>query len=195
MKHQRSPSAETVLNAVRELPPCGLIAQDVENGCMLYLKLDDQWIFNALEKGGLKECGFLRPPFFLYPPVPVGAHIKIVTKREAEDYELVGEKGISMVSHLIGQTVDFEVVTAHVSYPRIKKYGIEARYKIRVRSPELSEIRKELTGLSSGPNNGHFVIVVGVRNPELNQEFEGTLRPDEKHDHEELDVKEEDMKE
>ena len=135
----------------------------------------------------------MRPPFFRYPPVPVGAHIKIVTKREAEDYELVGKKGSSMVSHLIGQTVDFEVVTAHVSYPRIKKYGIEARYKIRIESSELSEIRKELTGLRTGPNNGHFVILVGVRNPELNQEFEETLRPDEKH--EEIDVKEEDMKE
>ena len=44
-----------------------------------------------------------------------------------------------------------------------------------MRSPELSEIRKELTGLSSGPNNGHFVIVVGVRNPELNQEIKGQM--------------------
>ena len=176
MKHQRSPSAETVLNAVRELPPCGLIAQDFENG-LLYLKLDEKWIINALEKGGLKECGFLRPPFFLYPPVPVGAHIKIVTKREAEDYEL-GD-----VSHLIGKTVDFEVVTAHVSYPRIKKYGIEARYKIRIESSELSEIRKELTGLSRGPNNGHFVILVGVRNPELNEE----MKQSDEEKHEELD--------
>merc|ERR1712200_129708 len=98
---------------------------------------------------------------------------------EAEDYEL-GD-----VSHLIGKTVDFEIVTSHVSYPRIKKYGIEARYKIRVKSPELSRIRKELTGLSTGPNNGHFVILVGERDPELNQheheEFEETLSPDEKH--------------
>ena len=52
----------------------------------------------------------------------------------------------------------FEVVTA---------FGIEARYtdtryyKIRVKSPELSNIRKELTGLSTG----QFVILVGIRNP------------------------------
>ena len=170
MKHQGSPSAKEVLNAVRDLPTSGLIAQ--ENN-FIFLKLDDQWIFNALEMGGLKECGFLRPPFFLYPPVPVGAHIKIVTKEEAEKYEVFEKRDV--IDHLIGQTVDFEVVTAHVSYPRIKKYGIEARYKIRVRSPELSEIRKELTGLSSGPNNGHFVIVVGVRNPELNQEIKGQM--------------------
>ena len=70
-----------------------------------------------------------------------------------------------------------------------------ARYKIRVRSPELSEIRQELTGLRTGPNNGHFVILVGVRNPELNEheEFEKKLSPDEKHG--ELDDKEDDMDE
>ena len=91
--------------------------------------------------------------------------------------------------------MDFEVVKAHVSYPRIRKYGVEARYKIRVKSAELSKIRKELTGLSSGPNNGHFVILVGLRNPELNEqmneeEFEKKLSPDEKHS--ELDDEEED---
>ena len=134
---------------------------------MLFLNLDDNWIYNALEKGGLKECGYIRPPFFVYPPYPIGAHIKIITKREAEDHDLFGRD----LSHLIGKTVDFEVVSAHVSYPRIKKYGIEARYKIRIESSELSEIRKELTGLRTGPNNGHFVILVGVRNPELNEEM------------------------
>ena len=82
--------------------------------------------------------------------------------------------------------MDFEVVKAHVSYPRIRKYGVEARYKIRVKSPELSKIRKELTGLSSGPNNGHFVILVGLRNPELNEEmneeeFEKKLSAEDKH--------------
>merc|ERR1712048_1287880 len=71
---------------------------------------------------------------------------------------------------------DFEVVKAHVSYPRIKKYGVEARYKIRVKSSELSKIRKELTGLSTGPNDGHFVILVGLRNPELKK-----LSTEEKH--------------
>ena len=164
---------------------------------MLDLDLDDDWIFNALSV--LHDYGYIRPPFFVYPPFPVGAHIKIVTKREAEDYELFGEKGRD-VSHLIGKSVDFEVVTAHVSYPRIKKYGVEARYKIRVKSPELSKIRKELTGLSTGPNNGHFVILVGLRipalneememNQEMNEEFEKKLSPEQKH--EELDDDEDD---
>merc|ERR1712048_703544 len=170
MIHQKSPSASAIIDAVSNLPTSGQIAQDTETG-LLYLNIDDAWIFNPLDV--LRDYGYMRPPFFRYPPVPVGAHIKIVTKREAEDYEL-GD-----VSHLIGKTVDFEVVTAHVSYPRIKKYGIEARYKIRVTSPQLSEIRKELTGLRTGPNNGHFVILVGVRNPELNEEMK---KSDEMHE-------------
>ena len=144
---------------------------------LLYLKISDDWIFNALEV--LHSYGFIRPPFFVYPPYPVGAHVKIVTKREAEDHELFGRD----LSHLIGKSVEFEVVKAHVSYPRIKRYGIEARYKIRISSPELSEIREELTGLSSGPNNGHFVILVGLRMDE--EEFEQKFSPEQKH--EELD--------
>ena len=168
MKHPKTPSSKEVLDAVKDLPTCGTLAQNQQNG-MLYLDLNDDWIFNALTV--LQDSGYIRPPFFIYPPFPVGAHIKIVTKREAEDYELFGEKGREL-SHLIGKTVDFEVVTAHVSYPRIKKYGVEARYKIRVKSPELSKIRKELTGLRSGPNNGHVVILVGLRIPALNEEME-----------------------
>ena len=181
MNHPKTPSSKEVLDSVKDLPTSGTVAQNQQNG-MLYLNLNDDWIFNALSV--LHDYGYIRPPFFVYPPFPVGAHIKIVTGREAEDYELF-RKGRD-VSHLIGKTVDFEIVTSHVSYPRIKKYGIEARYKIRVKSPELSRIRKELTGLSTGPNNGHFVILVGLRNPDLNQElneeeFEMKLSPEEKH--------------
>ena len=185
MNSPKTPSSKEVLDAVKDLPTCGTVAQNQQNG-MLYLDLNDDWIFNALTV--LKDSGYIRPPFFIYPPYPVGAHIKIVTKREAEDYELFGEKGRD-VSNLIGKTVDFEVIKAHVSFPRIKKYGIEARYKIRVKSPELSRIRKELTGLSTGPSNGHFVILVGL----LEEEFEEKLSPDEKHG--ELDDEEDDMNE
>ena len=188
MNHPQNPKSKDVLNAIDHLSTSGTLA---ENQNMVFLNLSDDWIFNALEV--LKDFGFVRPPFFLYPPVPVGAHIKIVTKEEAEKYEVFDKRDV--IDHLLGKTVNFEVVTAHVSYPRIKKYGVEARYKIRVRSPELSEIRQELTGLRTGPNNGHFVILVGVRNPELNkhEEFEKKLSPDEKHG--ELDDKEDDMDE
>ena len=188
MNHPLNPQSKDVLSAIDQLSTSGTLA---ENQNSVYLNLSDDWIFNALEV--LKDFGFVRPPFFLYPPVPVGAHIKIVTKEEAEKYEVFDKRDI--IDQLLGKTVNFEVVTAHVSYPRTKKYGVEARYKIRVSSPELSEIRQELTGLRTGPNNGHFVILVGVRNPELNkhEEYEKKLSPDEKH--EELDDKEDDMDE
>ena len=185
MNHPKNPKRKEVLDSVKDLPTNGTVALNHQNGS-LYLNLNDDWIFNALSV--LHDYGYIRPPFFVYPPFPVGAHIEIVNGREAEDYELFGEKGIE-VSHLIGKTVDFKVVTAHMSYPRIKKYGIEARYKIRVKSPELSRIRKELTGLSTGPNNGHFVILVGLRNPDLNEEFEKKFSPDEQY--EELDDEDE----
>ena len=182
MKHPSSPSSKAVLDSVKDLPTNGTVAQDDENG-MVYLNLDDDWIFHSLKV--LRDSGFIRPPFFSYPPFPVGAHIKIVTQREAGDYELFGEKK-EKVREFLGKTVDFEVVKAHVSYPRIKKYGVEAKYKIRVKSSELSKIRKELTGLSTGPNDRHFVILVGLRNPELNEEmneeeFEKKLSTEEKH--------------
>ena len=188
-RRHKNPNNQEVLQAVKNLDTRGTLTED-KNG-MVYLNLDNDWIHKALTV--LHDYGFVRPPFFVYPPVPLGAHIKIVTRAEAEKYEVFRER--DNIGHLLGKTVNFEVVTAHVSYPRIKKYGIEARYKIRVKSPELSEIRQELTGLRTGPNNGHFVILVGVRNPKLNQheEFEETLGPDEKH--EELDDKEDDMNE
>ena len=34
------------------------------------------------------ESSDIRPAVFVFPPAPIGAHIEIVTKREAEDYEL-----------------------------------------------------------------------------------------------------------
>ena len=200
--HPENPNAQEVLQAVKNLDTRGTLAEDM-NG-MIYLNLDNEWIHRALAV--LHGYGYVRPPFFVYPPVPVGAHIQIVTKVEAEKYEMFAKRDI--IGHLLGKTVNFEVVKAHVSYPRIEKYGIEARYKIRVKSPELSEIRKELTGLKNGPNNGHFVILVGVRNPELNEEmkksdemheelesndleeFEKQLGPEEKHG--ELDDTEDD---
>ena len=183
MNHPKTPKRKDVLDCVKDLPTSGTVALNHQNG-MLYLDLNDDWIFNALSV--LHDFGYIRPPFFVYPPIPVGAHIEIVTAREAEEYELFGEKA-NDVSHLLGKRVDFEVVTAHVSYPRKKKYGIEARYKIRVKSQELSKIRKELTGLSTGPNNGHFVILVGLRNPALNEEikeeeFEEKFSPEEQLD-------------
>ena len=194
VRPKRNPPTKDVLASVKDLPTHGKIAQDKENG-MVYLDLKDDWIFNALTV--LKDYGYTRPPFFVYPPFPIGAHIKIVTKREAEDHELFG-KMRSKVSDHIGKAVEFKVVSSYAGNIRIRKYGIQAKYKIRVVSDELSKIRKELTGLRRGPNNGHFVIVVGLRIPSLNEEmerwrngelekhfseeFEKQIDPDEKHE-------------
>ena len=164
MIHPKTPKSQDVLDAVKNLPTRGTLAQDRQNGS-LYLDLDNDWIFNSLAV--LKPFGYILPPFFVYPPHPIGAHVKILTKTEAEDYELC-EKD---VSHLIGKTVAFDVVKSYVSYPVKRSYGVEATYKIKIESPELSQIRKELTGLSTGPNNGHYVILVGLRNPDLNEEM------------------------
>ena len=191
MNHPKSPSIQEVLDSVKNMPTRGSLVQhtlDSENG-LLYLDLDDDWIYNTLTV--LNDYGYTRPPFFLYPPFPVGAHIKIVTFREAR-YSKLFERDLS---HLIGKSVDFEVVTAHESCSRLifKEYGIDARYKIIVRSPKLSRIRMELTNLSTGPSNGRFVILVGWKNPTLNdsfkekqlclvEEFENRLESEEKLD-------------
>ena len=152
MKHPKTPSSKEVLDSVKDLQASGTLAQNHQNG-MLYLDLNDDWVFNPLAV--LQGSGYVRPPFFVYPPFPVGAHIKIVTEREAEDYELFGEK-VRDVSHLIGKTVDFKV-KPNVSFQMIDGLGIE-RVEFRVKSPELRRIRKKLTGLSTGPINGYFVI-------------------------------------
>ena len=83
MIHPKSPSAKEILDSVKDLPANGTLSQDTENG-MFYLDLNDDWIFNALSV--LKDYGYIRPPFFVFPPFPVGAHIKIVTKQIKEHY-------------------------------------------------------------------------------------------------------------
>ena len=127
MAHPENPKAEEVMNQIRDLPRSGVVAQDSTG--MIYLDIEDDYIFNTLEV--LRHYGYIRPAFFVFPPAPIGAHIEIVTRREAEDYELwAGKKEIPY----IGQKVDFQIVKAYVSYPRISKYGVEARFKIRVES-------------------------------------------------------------
>ena len=124
------------------------------------------FIFKALEV--LRPFGYIRPAFFVFPPAPIGAHIKIVTKREAEDYEVRAE--MRDIPH-IGQRVNFQLVKAYVSYPRVRQYGVEARYKIRVESPELDRIRKDLTGLQSPLGSGFFILLA-VRNIEIMESLE-----------------------
>ena len=164
MDHPKNPKADEVMYQIGDLPRSGIVAQDSTG--MIYLDIDDDYIFKALEV--LRPFGYIRPAFFVFPPTPIGAHIKIVTKREAEDYELGAEK--RDIPH-IGQRVDFELVKAYVSYPRVRQYGVEARFKIRVQSPELDRIRRDLTGLQSPLGSGFFILLA-VRNIEIMESME-----------------------
>ena len=164
MDHPENPNTEDVLNNMRDLPRSGTVAQDSTG--MIYLDIDDEFIFRALEV--LQPFGYIRPAFFVFPPAPIGAHIEIVTKREAEDYELWAGK--REISH-IGKRVEFQLVKAYVSYPRIGQYGVEARYKIRVESEELDMIRKDLTGKKTRLGSGFFILLA-VRNIKIMESLE-----------------------
>ena len=152
------PNPADVIEAVKDLPASGVLAQDGYTG-MVYLDLKDAWVFKALEV--LEDFGYISPPFFVFPPVPLGAHVKIISEREAVDYELVGEREGKKEIPGLGKIVDFKVVDAFPFHPQIRVYGVESRYEIRVESAELDKIRKDLTGLP--PKDLGFCINVGVR--------------------------------
>ena len=156
MNHPKSQPAKDVLDSVKNLPTNGTIAQDEEEG-KLYLHLDDDWISNPLSV--LKDYGYTRGPS--------NAHVLIADKDE--DPELFG-KNKWKVSQLIGKIVDFEVVSTQ----RVKIMSVDAQVAhlifLELKSPELSKIRFELTGLSTAAFlNGNFAITVGINlNPSLN---------------------------
>ena len=147
------PKPADVIEAVKDLPTSGILAQDGFSG-MVYLDLEDDWVFKALEV--LKDYGYISPPSFVFRPVLPGAHVKIISESEAVDYELVGEREGKKEIPWLGKIVDFKVVEAFPFH-----YGIESWYKIRVESAELDKIRMDLTGLP--PTDLGFCINVGVR--------------------------------
>ena len=156
MVHPENPRPSLVLNHLKDLPRSGTLSQATDG--MIYLDIADDWIFKSLEV--LTTFGYKRPEFFVYPPAPVGSHIKVITRREAEDYELGGGQAVPDIPE-IGQEYEFEVVSAYPSYPRKRSYGVESRYKLKIECPELERIRRDLTGLAK-PSAGFF-ICVGVR--------------------------------
>ena len=161
------PDPEKVLEAVKDLPTSGILAQDGYSG-KLFLDLDDEWVFKALPV--IKDYGYISPPFFVFPPVPLGAHIRIITENEAIDHELVTEREGKKEIPGLGKTVNFKVVEAFSHHPELRTYGIESRYWIRVESEELDKIRMDLTGLPR-PELG-FCINVGVRLEDMPDESE-----------------------
>ena len=57
----------------------------------------------------------------------------------------------------LGDRVDFEVEKAYKSL-LIQRSGIVAKYKLKVNSPELEKIRRELTGLAP-PKTGFDITL------------------------------------
>ena len=161
------PNSADVLDAVKDLSAKGILAQDGYTG-MLHLDLEDDWVFKSMKV--LKDYGYIPPPFFVFPPVPLGAHVMIVDEREAVDYELVGEREGKKEIPGLGRIVDFKVVDAFPFHPQIRVYGVESRYKITVESAKLDKIRKDLTGLP--PRDLGFCIDVGVRMEDMLHKIE-----------------------
>ena len=156
MFHPENPRQSVILNHLKDLPQSGILSQATDG--TIYLDIADDWIFKSLEV--LTKFGYKRPEFFVFPPAPIGSHIKVITRREAEDHELVGGHFVPDIPE-IGQEFQFEVVSAYPSYPRTSSYGVESRYKLKIESPELERIRRDLTGLAKPPAG--FFICVGVR--------------------------------
>ena len=136
---------------------------------MIYLNLDDNWVFKALDI--LRDFGYIRPPFFVYPPTPIGAlltsrsspkeRLRTTNYLRRAEKSLTWEKSFNL----------FKVLKAFVSYPRTNKFGLDTRYKLKVEvTPELLKIRRGLTGKTTPPRNGFF-IVVGVRNLEIMEDL------------------------
>ena len=117
------PDPEKVLEAVKDLPTSGILAQDGYSG-KLFLDLDDEWIFKALPV--IKDYGYISPPFFVFPPVPLGAHVKIISEREAVDYELLGESEGKKEIPGLEKIVNFKVVDAFPFHPQVRVYGVES---------------------------------------------------------------------
>ena len=155
----KNPKPEVVLKHLEDVPKMGIVDQTSTG--MIYLDIDDDFIWKALEV--LRPFGYARPGFFTYPPPPVGAHIKIVTAEEAMDRELLPHKTPESPepgehNHYLGEPVDFEVERAYKSQPKLRRYGIVAKYKLKVVSPELDKIRMDLIGLAP-PKTGFYITL------------------------------------
>merc|ERR1711874_706533 len=142
-----------------DVPKMGIVDQTSTG--MIYLDIEGRLLCEDLEV--LRPFGYARPGFFVYPPPPVGAHIKIVTAEEAMDRELLPHKtppSPEPGEHnlYLGEKVDFEVERAYKSQPKLRRYGIVAKYKLKVNSPELEKIRRELTGLAP-PKTGFYITL------------------------------------
>ena len=63
MAHPENPKAEEVLNQIRDLPRSGVVAQDSTG--MIFLDIEDDYIFNTLEVFRLLSS------IWFFPPAPI----------------------------------------------------------------------------------------------------------------------------
>ena len=141
MSKTAQPNPADVIEAVKNLPTRGILRQD---GYSIYLDLQDDWIFKCMEV--LEEFGYFVCRNHLRDSL--GAFIMI-----SLDYELVGERE-GKIPGLLGKIVDFKVVDAEpITINEV------TWYVIKVESPELNKIRKDLTGLPPPTDLGFCITV------------------------------------
>ncbi len=120
---------------------------------MIYLDIDNRFITTMIPY--LKAHGLVRPPYFnLFGPFPEGAHIPIITSREARFHfiDQVGE---------LGKTFSFEIEGLYSLEPTLWP-EVEQVWIFKLRSPELETLRRRHF-LTATPGCHSFHIVVAVK--------------------------------
>ena len=148
--HPASPSEESLMEIINELPKVGYVSRNPTG--YVFLDVDDDWVFKLQTE--LEKFGYEVPPYFVGGQA-VGAHITIVPADLGKETK---SRDID-----IGRRIEFNVVKAGPMFPNRRWYGTEAVYMVWVESDELKALSKQLGGRNYKPLYGGFNIVVGVR--------------------------------
>jgi len=119
---------------------------------MIYLDVDNQFITAITPH--LRTKGLIRPPYFNLFIAPEGAHIPVVSKREADFHYLENMKELS-------KPFSFYIEGLYSSKPDTWP-EVEEVWFLKVESPELEALRQRYF-LTSKPNGHAFHIVVAVK--------------------------------
>lgn len=125
------------------------------NQGLFYLDVDN--LFITAMTPHLRQQGLIRPPYFNIFSSPEGAHIPVISKREANFHYLneIKEKG---------KQFSFFIEGLYSSKPDTWP-EVEEVWFLKVQSPELEALRQRYF-LTSRPNGHDFHIVVGVKTRE-----------------------------
>ncbi len=119
---------------------------------LIYLDIDDRFIMSILPL--LKMKGLIRPPYFNLFDAPGGAHIPVVSAREADFHYLDEVIGL-------GKEFSFEIEGLYSSNPTSWP-EVEQVWFFKVKSEELENFRQRHF-LSAHPNGHAFHIAVAIR--------------------------------